>query len=244
MPTELTITAALLIGLLGSSHCLGMCGGVASMLSIGGEKTASLRLFSYNLGRIVTYTLIGAVAGLLGQQVSQIVPGAGWMLRAIAGLLLIAMGLYLSQWWMGLTRLEQWGAKLWQKIQPLTGKLLPIRSHKQAVMLGSLWGFLPCGLVYSTVSWSLAVADWKQSALFMLAFGMGTLPAMLSMGLISQQLLDRLRSKNFRRLASVVVIAMGLVTIVTPVMHQSHHGMNHGTHQESSDLHQNHSHHH
>lgn len=217
---ELTILSALLIGFLGSGHCLGMCGGLAA--ATGQGSAGVTRLLSYNIGRIVTYGLIGALAGLLGEQLVKATPQLTLVLRGVAGLLLIAMGLYISQWWMGLTKLEQVGAVLWRYIQPLTRRLLPVNNHGQALLLGFLWGLLPCGLVYSTLSWALAAADWRQSALFMLAFGIGTLPAMVGVGMLNEALLKRLRQKNFRAVAGVLIIAMGIWTLLLPLQHRAH----------------------
>lgn len=226
---ELTISSAFLIGLLGSSHCLAMCGGLSSALGAGQEQHRG-RLLSYNIGRILTYGLIGALAGLLGEQMVAAAPQLGLVLRTIAGLLLVAMGLYVSQWWMGLTHLEKVGAKLWRHIQPLTRSLIPVKNHRQALMLGGLWGLLPCGLVYSTLSWALAAAHWQQSALFMLFFGLGTLPAMLSVGFINEKILARLRKKNYRVVAGLIIVVMGIITIVTPWLHSEGAHSEHGNH--------------
>ncbi|ARN74751.1 sulfite exporter TauE/SafE family protein [Oceanicoccus sagamiensis] len=219
---ELTLTSAVLIGLLGSSHCLGMCGGLSSVLGVNAKAGNRSRIISYNAGRLLTYTVIGAVAGLIGEALLNTVPQAAVVLRAVAGLLIIAMGLYVSQWWMGLTQLEKIGARFWRYIQPLTGKLLPINNHRQALLLGTLWGLLPCGLVYSTLSWALASAQWQQSAMLMLAFGIGTLPAMLSMGFVGEKILQRLRQPGLRRIAGLVIIVMGIATLLTPVLHSGH----------------------
>lgn len=235
---DFTLSAALLIGLLGSSHCLGMCGGLSSALTV--SKGASQRsfLFTYNLGRILTYASIGALAGLLGEQMLESLPQLGLVLRILAASLLIAMGLYVTQWWMGLTYLEKGGAYLWRYIQPLTKKMLPVDSHIKVFVLGALWGLLPCGLVYSTLSFALTMANWQQSALFMFAFGLGTLPAMLSVGLVSERFLSLLRKKNFRVFAGMLIIVMGLVTAFIPWLH-SHHG---AVHDGSSNEMQHHDH--
>lgn len=219
---ELSLTGALLIGLLGSTHCLGMCGGISSVLGVQANNKLS-RLLSYNCGRLLTYTLIGAVAGLLGEQLVTAASAFTVVLRVLAGVLLVAMGLYVSQWWMGLSKLEQWGAAIWRCVQPLTRGLLPIKSHWQALLLGVLWGLLPCGLVYSTLSWALATADWRQSSLLMLSFGVGTLPAMLSIGFINKQLLQRLRQKKIRWVGGVLIIVMGVFTMVSPLQHSAQH---------------------
>ena len=225
MLPELSLVAALLLGLMGSIHCLGMCGGMSVALSINGAPQVSW-LLSYNIGRLLTYAAIGAIAGLVGAQLLAIAPQLGLVLRTLAGLLLIAMGLYVSQWWMGLTRLEQLGARLWQHIQPRTRSLLPVTSRYQALRLGILWGLLPCGLVYSTVSWTLAAAQWQQSALLMLMFGVGTLPAMLATGLVGRTLLETLRKRQARAIAGLLIILLGIATIVIPSLHggSSEHG--------------------
>ena len=222
-----SLVSAFLLGLMGSSHCMGMCGGISAALGFQ-QQQKDWRLLSYNLGRIGTYTLIGLIAGLIGKEASLTLPLLGPVLRTLAGLLLIAMGLYLAGWWMGLTRLESIGQVLWQKIQPAAAKLLPINSHGQAFSLGALWGFLPCGLVYSTLSWALATADWRQSALLMLAFGLGTLPAMLVTGLAGNNALRFLRGQKARSVAATMMIALGLLTAITPWQHIGH--ANHGQH--------------
>jgi uncharacterized protein len=221
--TELTIASALLIGLLGSTHCLSMCGGLGAVLGVNTHNPNYARLLSYNLGRLCTYAAIGALAGWLGEQLLVFKAETGLLLRTLAGLLLIAMGLYISQWWMGLTRLEQLGAYCWRYIQPVSKRVLPINNHRRAWQLGVLWGLLPCGLVYSTLTWALATAQWQQSAMLMLAFGLGTLPAMLFVGVVNQRLLQQLKGKTFRTVAGVIVITMGVVTAVMPWMHSSGH---------------------
>lgn len=216
---ELTVFGALLVGFLGSSHCLGMCGGLTVALGLGSDGSNQWYLVSYNIGRILMYATIGAFAGWFGSTLVSSAPVIGVVLRVIAGGLLIAMGLYISQLWMGLSRLEKMGAVLWKKVQPLSKKFIPVTEHKQALQLGVLWGLLPCGLVYSTLAWALATADWKQSALFMLAFGIGTLPAMLSVGFIGQKMLSQFREKKYRMISGIVIITMGILTILMPLQH-------------------------
>lgn len=218
--TDWTPVAAFLLGFFGSSHCLVMCGGLAA--AIGQQQPDRRMVVIYNLGRIVTYGLLGLVAGLFGLQFLKAVPGLAGVLRTLAGLMLVAMGCYVSQWWMGLTRLEQLGARLWARVQPQVSRLVPVKNYRQAFVLGGLWGLLPCGLVYSTLAWSIAVADWRQSAVIMVMFGVGTLPAMMTVGLLNQALLQRLRQRGVRRVAGALIIAMGLWTALTPWVHWGH----------------------
>ena len=236
---ELSLITAFMLGLLGSSHCLGMCGGISAALGISNQTATQSqqlgRLIAYNAGRVSTYGLIGALAGFIGSQLT-IIPEVGLLLRGLAGLLLIAMGLYVAGWWFGLTKLEQVGAKLWRHIQPYSQKLLPVKSTSQALRLGLLWGLLPCGLVYSTLSWALAAADWQHSALLMIAFGLGTSPAMLATGFASQQVLNLLKKRGARMLAGSLIIIMGVVTLWIPVSHLGHQSHSHKTLNPSSTM--------
>jgi sulfite exporter TauE/SafE len=228
MMTELTLAAAFLMGLLGSAHCIGMCGGISAALTVNGkpadgkqgggcgQSSIGSRLLSYNLGRIITYTLLGAVAGFIGSYLASIGQSIELALRVFAGLMLIAMGLYLSQWWMGLSRIEKMGALVWKRIQPLTKGLLPASSPSKAFRLGMLWGFLPCGMVYSASSWAMATADPLYSALLMFSFGVGTLPAMLGVGFSGGAIFQWLKRKNTRHVISIVIILMGVQTALSP----------------------------
>lgn len=211
--SSLSFTAAIIIGLLGTTHCLAMCGGIASSLSLGDQKPAGAftRLFAYNLGRITSYSFAGFLIGLLGAGIYQ--TGAGIALRSLAGLLLISMGLYVGQWWLGVTKLESIGGYLWRSISPLLKPLLPADNPLKALLLGTGWGWLPCGLVYSTLIWSAAAGSATQSALLMLGFGLGTLPGMLATGLLARELQNLTRKAGVRSAAGVLLVLMGLWTL-------------------------------
>src|SRR5690606_8491835 len=126
--------------------------------------------------------------------------GFGPILRWFAGLMLIAMGLYLASWWSGLTKLEAVGAHLWKHLQPFSQRLLPVRTPGQALLLGGIWGWLPCGLVYSALAWSASAASIGEAALLMTFFGLGTLPAVLATGYFAKQI------TRFQRLRAVRAI--------------------------------------
>ncbi|KDE38541.1 Heavy-metal-associated domain (N-terminus) and membrane-bounded cytochrome biogenesis cycZ-like domain, possible membrane copper tolerance protein [Nitrincola lacisaponensis] len=214
MTEPLLFTTALLIGLLGSTHCIGMCGGIAASVGLSTRQngqSAWLILLGYNLGRIASYTLAGALLGIAGALVATGITGV--LLQTLAGLLLIAMGLYVGQWWFGITRLESLGGHLWRHLQPVAARILPVRSPTQAVLLGIVWGWLPCGLVYSTLLWSSASGSWQQSALLMAAFGLGTLPAMFTTGLLARQVQAVMQKRLTRQLAGGVIILFGLYTL-------------------------------
>ena len=222
MPESLSFTTALIIGLLGTTHCLAMCGGIASSLSTANQRGSStlLRLVAYNLGRISSYTLAGLMIGLIGAGIQQ--TALGPLLRIFAGLLLVAMGLYIAQWWQGIILLERGGASLWRYISPFMKPLLPADTVPKAVLLGIGWGWLPCGLVYSTLIWSSAAESVIQSGLLMLAFGLGTLPAMLLTGVLAQQVRALILNSNLRSLSGLILIAMGIWTLPWQLLQQTH----------------------
>ncbi|SDU11272.1 sulfite exporter TauE/SafE family protein [Halopseudomonas salegens] len=222
MSTDLIplLLTALALGLLGGGHCIGMCGGLmgAMTLAIPADQRKGWVLWrvllGYNLGRIASYTLAGALLGGLGWLAQDI--GLGRSLRTVAGLMMIAMGLYLANWWAGLTYVERLGKGLWRHIQPLASRMLPITSAPRALVVGALWGWLPCGLVYSTLIWASSQGHAGQSALLMLAFGVGTLPTLLATGVAAERLLALLRLRRVRITAALLVILFGIWTLPGP----------------------------
>lgn len=168
-------------------------------------------LLCYNVGRIASYGLIGVLAGAMASELAQL--GAASWLRWIAGLLLIAMGLYLADWWRGLTHLETAGRYLWAYIQPLGKRLMPVDSISKATLLGLLWGWLPCGLVYSALAYAMAQGQATNAGMVMLAFGFGTLPSVLATGLVAQQLGKWLRKPQVRWPLAAAIILFGCWTI-------------------------------
>lgn len=223
------LISAFFMGLLGSTHCVGMCGGISAALSFAlpAEKRQGLSLvgyqLSYNLGRIATYTLLGAIIGLLGSGLLAPWQHSPWP-RVLAGLFMLVLGLYLAGWWLGLQKLERVGGGLWKYIQPITQRLLPVNNPFKAVVAGGLWGFLPCGLVYSALGLALARAEPGASAASMLAFGLGTLPTLLLTGSLAGRLRELLQQTRVRQLAGVLVMAFGLWTAIPALLHGDHSG--------------------
>jgi|SRR5690554_4533203 len=215
------LLSAFVLGLLGGGHCIGMCGGLMGALSLAipadQSRKKTIYLLLYNFGRILSYAAAGFIFGLAGWAVDQS-SGANF-LRLLAGLLLISMGLYLAGWWSGLLRLEQAGQLLWRHIQPATKGFLPIRQSSHALMLGLLWGWLPCGLVYSTLIWSASQGNAGLSALLMLVFGLGTWPTLLASGFAAERLTSFLRSRKVRSAAGLLIIFYGLWTLPGPHHH-------------------------
>lgn len=212
------LLSALILGLLGGGHCIGMCGGLMGALTLAipaGQRQRRLRLLlAYNAGRIASYALAGLLAGTAGWALGS--GPAATLMRILAGLLLIAMGLYLAGWWSGLTRLESAGRLLWRHLEPLARRLLPVRSAPHALLLGALWGWLPCGLVYSTLLWAASQGNALDSAVLMLTFGLGTLPVLLATGLAAERLTALLRRRSIRLGGGLLVILFGLWTLPGP----------------------------
>lgn len=212
------LISALILGLLGGGHCLGMCGGLMGALTLAippEQRGRRLQLLlAYNLGRILSYATAGLLFGLAGWAVAS--SPAAMLLRIVAGLLLISMGLYLGGWWSGLTRIEAMGRGLWRHIQPVASRLLPVSSLPRALLLGALWGWLPCGLVYSTLLWAASQGDALDSGLLMLAFGLGTWPVLLATGMAAERLTALLRRRGVRMAGGLLVVLFGLWTLPGP----------------------------
>lgn len=210
------ILSALLFGLAGSTHCVGMCGGIAGSVAMSrgtAESGGPGLLLAFNTGRILSYGIAGLLVGLLGHALSSM-PELTLGLRTLAALIMVVTGLYIAGWWQGAAYLERVGGTLWRRIQPLSRILLPANTLPKSLALGGLWGWLPCGLVYTTLLWAGSVSDRPAtSAVLMLLFGLGTLPAMMTTALLARQLRQLLQQKGVRRGAGVLVILFGLATV-------------------------------
>ncbi|MDM8560459.1 sulfite exporter TauE/SafE family protein [Candidatus Parabeggiatoa sp. HSG14] len=227
MPTELTLLSAFLAGLLGSGHCVGMCGGIIGMLTMNlstDVRQSFVRLIpyllTYNIGRIGSYVLAGILVGLLGEQFVNWLPIdnphiiAAW----VAGLFMIALGLYISTCWQIFTPLEKVGVILWGKIEPLGRRFLPVTRPLQALGLGLVWGWLPCGLVYGILLLALTSGSALKGGLLMFAFGLGTLPMLLAVGATAQWFTKFARKRLVRSIAGIMIILFGLM-----ILFASHH---------------------
>jgi sulfite exporter TauE/SafE len=235
----LSLLPIFIVGLVGSVHCIGMCGGIVGALSSApgagsGSRPGSsptpqrvipiasrLRqqagiVFAYNTGRIASYMVAGALAGgLVGgalalTQIAALQTGAYWL----ANLMLAALGLYLMDLWHGLARLEAAGQFLWRRLQPLFKPLLPMDHPLKAFALGGLWGWLPCGMVYSVLLTALLSGSALGGALVMLAFGLGTLPVLIGLGLLGARLRQRMQQRGVRIACGAVVLSFGVLGLV------------------------------
>jgi uncharacterized protein len=223
-----------IVGLLGSVHCVGMCGGIVSAFSsmstarrpfpvpVLAQGTGTVRIsvadtalhsIAYNAGRVASYMVAGALAGGIAgsaytfARISVLQVGAYW----VANLMLVALGLYLMDAWRGLTRLEAAGQALWKRVQPLTRKLAPVDSPAKMFALGGLWGWVPCGMVYSVLLTAMMTGSAVSGASVMLAFGLGTLPMLFAIGMFGAGLKAHLQNRKLRFVAGLIVLGFGLL---------------------------------
>ena len=222
MNGELTLIAALTAGLMGSGHCLGMCGGIAGAVGMSGPRRNGAQGIAYsllyNLGRIASYTTAGFLVGSLGTWLGDAFHIGPWaaVLRAITGLLMLGIGLQLALNWRGLRKIEALGGRLWKLISPLAHKLLPPRNPAQALGLGLVWGWLPCGLVYTMLAAAAVAGSGPHGAALMGAFGLGTLPAMVGATAAAHKLTAWSRKPALRRIAGATIFLFGVWTLVSP----------------------------
>ncbi len=231
---SLDFFSAFIIGLLGSGHCIAMCGGITTMLTsaIPNNKYDSNQqipvnnseenvqaskftlVFCYNLGRIASYSFIGAIVGFTGSIAAKNIglPLAG--LRMVSAVFVILLGLYLGQWLMWLSRIEAVGKRLWQYISPLASKAIPVNTSLKALSLGAIWGWLPCGLVYSTLTWALASSNIIDGAGIMFFFGLGTLPALLTLSIGFSSIKSILVNPVLRKMMALILISFGIYSFI------------------------------
>lgn len=214
------LIAAFTGGLAGGVHCAGMCGGIVHMLCAPGGRARGASstgyLLAFNVGRVASYAGAGALAGALGQAglLTRAAPLLQPLFFALASLMLVALGLYLAGALPLLARIEAAGAALWRVIQPWSRHVLPVNSFPRALGLGALWGWLPCGMVYAVLLTALALGSWWQGAALMAAFGAGTLPNLLGIGLFWRQCDGLRRAGAPRVIAGGAVAAFGIYGLV------------------------------
>ncbi|MDD5391059.1 MAG: sulfite exporter TauE/SafE family protein [Gallionellaceae bacterium] len=214
---EISFLAVFLTGLLGGAHCVGMCGGIVAAISLqpGGKQPFTFHL-AYSAGRIASYSAAGALAGLIGSAafLSDTLYPAQQGLYFLAQVVLILLGLYLAGLNQSVLVLERVGGVVWRRVQPLLARVMPIRSLPQALAAGALWGWLPCGLVYSVLVSALASGGAGQGATLLLLFGLGTLPNLLLMGWAADSLREWVRRVWVKRVAGLGVASMGIWGLV------------------------------
>jgi sulfite exporter TauE/SafE len=215
------LSAALLAGLVGSAHCLGMCAGISGLFAVNAE-VASMRAsiptaLVYNVGRIITYALLGMIVALFGSVVIKASPGLAVGVRMLSGIIIILVGLKVAFDLRILNVIERMGGTLWAKIAPAAQRLVPVTSLPKALGLGLVWGWLPCGLVYSVLLIAATSASPAGGAATMVAFGIGTMPAMMLSGLGAARVSRAMQRRGTRLGMGILIIVMGLLTIAMPL---------------------------
>lgn len=206
-------TAAFLAGLAGGVHCAAMCGPILAACAVSGDGRDVRRALAYNAGRIASYTAAGALAGAFGS--------AGLLMRgpasaqtamaSLAGAAMLLLALHLAGCTPVTRRLEAAGAMIWRRAQPCAKRLLPADTLPRMFGLGAVWGWLPCGMVYAVLVTAVASAHPLQGALVMFAFGLGTLPNVLAIGLAAGRVKRALALRAVRVAAALVAGGFGVL---------------------------------
>ena len=225
------IIAAFIVGLFGTVHCLGMCGGIIGALSLSLPERIRMNQFkltsfvtTYNIGRIISYSIAGMIVGFIGAEAAAYTDMSDGpsVLRYTGAVMMIAIGLYLAGWLPQLANVERIGKPVWKILEPIGRKMLPVDSLPKALTYGLIWGWLPCGMVYFVLIWALTSGSAAEGAMLMGAFGLGTLPSLITAGMAASWLKRFTQSKLTRQLVGASVIAMAIFTIVMPM---GGHGM-------------------
>lgn len=237
---SLSILNAFIVGLFSTIHCLGMCGGIIGTLTMSlpeAVRNNALRLLSYtalfNIGRLASYTLAGAIAGAFGQTVMEYLSPryAHLILQIFATLIMAGIGIHLAGWFPRFNIIEKLGAPLWKKLEPMAHRLLPVQRPGQALLFGLIWGWLPCGLVYAALIWSTSSGDAIHGALFMLAFGAGTLLPVMTAGMLTGWMVKLSHLPHIRPIVGSLIIILALLSLgVTLQQGITAHTYNHGGH--------------
>lgn len=232
------VFAAFAAGLLGSTHCLAMCGGISGLFAAGETQLdggSRLRLaVAYNTGRVLTYAVFGFLVAIAGQAAVGLLPALAAPVRIASGLIIVLVGLQVAYGLRLLGPLERVGAAIWSAIAPRARRLLPATTVGRALSLGLAWGWLPCGLVYSALLLAATSANAILGGVTMIAFGIGTMPAMIASGLGALRL-SELVSRN-RLGAGWLIVILGLLTLALPVLTTLGIIGSHGGHASHSTL--------
>jgi uncharacterized protein len=224
MNDTLTFGAALLLGVAASGHCLAMCGGITTALGLAtlGGRTRPLLLVGYQLGRIASYTLAGLLfAGAIGGVIALLdVEAVRRTLRILSALALVLAALVMF----GRVRDpgNRMGGRLWRKLAPFGRRFLPVNSFTRAFAFGTIWGWMPCGFVYTVLTIATLQQSAARGAITMAAFGVGTAPSLLIASFGAQRVARFASSATTRRVAGSVLLIGALVTLAGPYLEHVH----------------------
>ena len=235
---------AFFVGLLGSGHCFGMCGGLAAGLGsvpaagdTGSDinKPRAISAFLFNIGRILSYAGLGLLSAWilasLGHALN--VPKWSMILRFVTALMIFLIGIQFLFNWQTLAGVERLGAKAWKLILPIAVRASSLPGGTGRLLLGLCWGLLPCGLVYSVLLTASAAGSPISGATVMLAFGLGTLPSMLGMSLAAPALASMLSDRWTKKLMGAALILLAVLSVTLMAVKMQGQGTQH--HQASLD---------
>ncbi|PCI65553.1 MAG: cytochrome biogenesis protein [Gammaproteobacteria bacterium] len=238
------IVSGVILGLMGSGHCVAMCGGIISSLSVTARPTLEtqninsipisnlkqnknnwLAIFLYQVGRISSYTIAGLLVGVAGNLFGTSVEDLTSipLLKIFSALLIILMGLNISRIPIGKFNIENIGKYLWNVIKPYSRHFLPVDKPYKALLLGGVWGWLPCGLVYTSLGYAAATADSLSSATFMFSFGLGTLPSTLLISGMSMKIKKLLNNLIVIRITGAIFVIIGAYMLINLIGNPSAH---------------------
>ncbi len=206
------LISALVLGLMGSFHCAGMCGPIAIALPLQGNTTGQ-KIFGgtlYNLGRTVTYGLMGAIFGLLGQGIVMI--GFQQKVSVIMGAIMIISALFPALF-KNQYRMDKNWFSLVGKLKKSIGNLFSVRSFSSLFFIGLLNGLLPCGLVYMAIAGAIGTGGVAEGTLYMILFGLGTIPMLLAISLAGNMMSMTIR-KKVNKVIPVLIVVVGILFIL------------------------------
>lgn len=206
------LSTALLAGMLGSGHCFGMCGGIAAGLGAMSKGRAVVPALQFNLARLSSYAVLGFFAAIILSGISNLAPIGRW-LRLLTAAMIFMIGLKFLFNFRGIEFIERGGAGLWKKIMPYALKAGARQDWVGRILLGFCWGFIPCGLVYTVLMTAASTANPIGGAATMLAFGAGTLPAMLGLTTAAPALSSFLEDRVVRKLIGFALIVLAIWTV-------------------------------
>lgn len=226
------LVAALLMGFFGSPHCLGMCGGLVAAFGLSMKEVSPAKrrglVFTYHIGRLLSYASLGLIAGLIGTTVLAPLMVGNSLPRILLGLVLVFVGMTM----LGapfLSKLERLGMRFWQLLSPIRQKVFPLNTFPRALSAGLLWGFLPCGLVYGALLIAVVGHDPLTGAVLMFAFGLGTVPMLVATHETVSWLRQQIGRLRLRQMNGAIMMASGLAVIAVPIVMANMHG-GHGAH--------------
>jgi len=223
------LSTAFLAGLLGSGHCFGMCGGIAAGLGAMARGRALVPAFQFNLARLISYAVLGLIAATVLGGISGLMPWARW-LRLLTALMILMIGLKFLFNFRGIEFIERGGAGLWKKILPFALKAGNRQDWIGRLLLGFCWGFIPCGLVYTVLMTAASTANPVSGAVTMLAFGVGTLPAMLGLTAAAPALASFLEDRTVRRVIGFALVVLAVWTVAMMWGSMTQGSMSHAHH--------------